>query len=240
MCGIAGIISSNPRELGPLLKEMLGRMHHRGPDGAGYVIGEVCERKPTLQQLQLSGKKGLVAMGHVRLAITGGADGLQPFQSENRRVSMLHNGEIYNYNELAQQLSNSGTLRTGSDSEVLMRLIEETYTGDLISVMEKVLRKLDGVYALAVTDQQHTVIARDPVGVRQLYFYIGKGLIAFASERKSLRALGGEGIEIHRLPPGHMMVLKYNSYQLHQFWNQKQLKSKTVIKKHEHALASYD
>lgn len=240
MCGIAGIVSTNYRELGPLLKEMLGAMQHRGPDGAGFVIGETCDRKSTLDKLNFAGQKGFVALGHVRLAITGGAAGLQPFQSDDRRLSLLHNGEIYNFRELAKQLNNVGSLSTGSDSEVLMRLIEEAYTGDLVTAMKKVLRKLDGVYALAVTDQEQTVIARDRIGVRQLYFYMGNELVAFASEKKPLLALGGEGIEIHRLPPGQMMVLEHDNYQLRPFWEPDQLRSDDVIRSRKQALSVYD
>jgi asparagine synthase (glutamine-hydrolysing) len=240
VCGIAGIVSSTQRELGPLLKEMLGSMQHRGPDGAGFVIGKICQRKPTLEQLQLDGKKGIVALGHVRLAITGGAAGLQPFQSENRHLSMLHNGEVYNYRDLSQQLDSPETLKTGSDSEVLMKLIEEAYSGDLVAAMKKVLRQLDGVYALAVTDQEQTVIARDRIGVRQLYFYVGREFVAFASEKKPLLALGGEGIEIHRLPPGQMMVLEHDNYQLRPFWEPDQLRSDGVIRSRYEALSRYD
>ena len=167
MCGIAGLVSNNYREMGPLLEEMLISMKHRGPDGAGYVIGNECARMPTLDGLDFDGKKGNVALGHIRLAITGEATGLQPFQSENGKLSLLHNGEIYNFRELATTLNNNHSLSTGSDSEVLMKLIEQEYNGDLNDTMHRVLPKLDGVFALAVSDQKKTILARDRIGVRQ-------------------------------------------------------------------------
>ncbi len=240
MCGIAGISSFKRRELGPLLEEMLGAMHHRGPDGAGFVIGDTCQRKETLSDLDLAGQKGLVALGHVRLAITGSATGLQPFQSRDRALSLLHNGEIYNFKELAEELSHEHSFSTGSDSEVLMGLIEEEYSGDLVAAMKRVLRKLDGVYALAVTDQRQTVIARDRIGVRQLYFYIGRDFVAFASEKKPLLALGGEGIEIHRLPPGQMMLLDHANYKMIPFWKPEHLQSDKVIYSRKEAMERYD
>jgi asparagine synthase (glutamine-hydrolysing) len=153
---------------------------------------------------------------------------------------MLHNGEIYNFRHLAQQLRGGGNLQTGSDSEVVMGMIEEVYTGDLVAAMKKVLQQLDGVYALAVTDQKQTVIARDRIGVRQLYFYTGKEFVAFASEKKPLLALGGEGIQIHRLSPGQMMVLEKDEYRLHPFWKPDRLRSDEVIRSRRHALEAYD
>lgn len=219
MCGIAGVVSSTRRELGPLLREMLHTLHHRGPDGAGYVIGSVCERKPELEALNFDGKKDTMALGHVRLAITGGRAGVQPFQSERGRLSLLHNGEIYNFRELAGELDGDYSVETGSDSEVLLRLIEKEYAGNLAEALQTVLPRLDGVYAIAVTDQRQTVIARDKIGVRQLYTYMGRGLAAYASEKKPLLALGGRDAQIHRLPPGHMMILTPDDAHLQSFWS---------------------
>ncbi len=150
MCGMAGITSSNYREIGPLLREMLRAMEHSGPGGAGFVIGEYRERGRCLEELSFGGKKGHTALGHVRLAITGGAGGLQPFTSEDRRLSLLHNGEIYNYRELWDELDTGKRPFSGGDSEVLMRLVENEYRGDLAAALERVLPRLDGVYALAL------------------------------------------------------------------------------------------
>lgn len=95
MCGIAGIVSESETEIGGPLKRMLESMKHRGPDGAGFVIGGVVERGPRLEDLPLEGRTGRVALGHVRLAITGGATGVQPFQSRDGRLALLHNGETF-------------------------------------------------------------------------------------------------------------------------------------------------
>jgi asparagine synthase (glutamine-hydrolysing) len=219
MCGIAGIVSNHHRDLGPLLKEMLGVMKHRGPDGAGYVIGNHYERQPTLDGIDFSEKRGTVALGHVRLAITGDHTGLQPFQSEDGRLSLLHNGEIYNYRSLAREVGGLGLASTGSDSEVLMRLFEKEYDGDLAAAARRVLPKLDGVYAVAITDRDTTVIARDRIGVRQLYYCEMRGIVAFASETKSLRALSGGDAENHRLEPAHMMILSPGEHRTEEFWS---------------------
>jgi asparagine synthase (glutamine-hydrolysing) len=240
MCGIAGIVSEKHRELGPLLEQMLLTLQHRGPDGAGCVIGGESQREQDLEGLRFEGKKGHTALGHVRLAITGETSGLQPFQSDDGRISLLHNGELYNFRELTKDLDSPDVLSTGSDSEVLLRLIEQEYQGDLEAAMDRVLPKLDGVYALAVTDQKQTIIVRDKIGVRQLYYCTGSDWIAFASEKKPLLALGGIGIEIHRVLPGQVIAMQPGSYKIRSFWTPDELKPRKRTRKQETALLAYD
>ena len=130
MCGIAGIVSVDASdEVGFVLKQMLQTMQHRGPDGAGFVIDRYLERKMKLEDLSLNGRKGHTALGHVRLAITGERTGLQPFQSDNGKLSMLHNGEIYNYQELRLSLGVDKKVSTNTDSEVILQLIEKECGG---------------------------------------------------------------------------------------------------------------
>lgn len=240
MCGMAGITSSNYREIGPLLREMLRAMEHSGPGGAGFVIGEYRERGRCLEELSFGGKKGHTALGHIRLAITGGAGGLQPFTSEDRRLSLLHNGEIYNYRELWDELDTGKRPFSGGDSEVLMRLVENEYRGDLAAALERVLPRLDGVYALALSDQKQTVLARDKIGVRQLYFYEKGGLVGFASEKKPLIALGGGSVEIHRVLPGHMMVIDRDGWSMRSFWSPNELLGEERIGEVDRAIEVYD
>jgi asparagine synthase (glutamine-hydrolysing) len=239
MCGIAGVACDTRRELGPLLREMLQAQQHRGPDGAGLVIDHECQRKTTLEEIDFTNKKGTVGLGHVRLAITGDAHGIQPFQSSNRLLSLLHNGEIYNFRELWKGLMGRSKLETGSDSEALFRLLENEYRGDLGAAMSRLLPHLDGVYALAVTDGRTTVIARDRVGVRQLYYSFARGLTAFASEKKSLVALLGPDADVHRLPPGHMMVIEPNRREVRTFWSAERLKTPELIEDPNEAIRRY-
>jgi asparagine synthase (glutamine-hydrolysing) len=240
MCGIAGIVSNHHRDLGPLLEEMLAVMKHRGPDGAGFVIGEHYERQPKLEEIDFRNKKGTVALGHVRLAITGDDTGLQPFQSDDGRLSLLHNGEIYNYRSLASEVGGLELATTGSDSEVLMRLFEKEYDGDLAAAATRVFPKLDGVYAIAVTDRKNTVIARDKIGVRQLYYCERRGIVAFASETKSLRALAGKDVETHRLEPGHMMIAAPGEFRVEAFWHPSDLRSEEVVDDPNRGIDKYD
>lgn len=239
MCGIAGVACNAERELGPLLREMLEVQHHRGPDGAGLVVGGRCQREKSLDDIDFKNQWGAVGMGHVRLAITGDAEGVQPFQSADGRLSLLHNGEIYNFRELWARVMGRTPLETGSDSEALCRLLEKEYRGDLAKAVERLLPHLDGVYALAVTDGRATVIARDRIGVRQLYYSSARGLTAFASEKKSLVALLGQEAQLRRLPPGHMMIIEPHRRELAKFWDPEKLKPTELIADANEAIRKY-
>jgi asparagine synthase (glutamine-hydrolysing) len=240
MCGIAGVVTgSDPKETSFLLKKMLEASLHRGPDGAGFVIGGDLERKLHFEDLDFEGKRGKVAIGHVRLAITGGKSGLQPFQSEDKKLSLLHNGEIYNYRELREELLTWTQLETESDSEVIIKLIEKYYTGDLLEAVQKVLPKLDGVYALAITDNQKTIIARDKIGIKQLYLAQNGDHVAFASEKKSLLAISIPYKNIKRLLPGHLAVMNEEGVRDFPFWSSQSIKSSHHITDEEEALRAY-
>jgi asparagine synthase (glutamine-hydrolysing) len=219
---------------------MLGVMQHRGPDGAGCVIDGYSDRKSTLKEIDFRDKKGTVALGHVRLAITGSDAALQPFQSKDKQLSLLHNGEIYNYRSLAKEVDGFGSASTGSDSEVLMRLFEKEYDGDLVSAAKRIFPKLDGVYAIAVTDKKRTVIARDRIGVRQLYYCECKGFVAFASETKSLQALAGREVTTRRLNPGHIMVLTPTESRIEAFWQASELRSGDLVDDPNKGIDTYD
>jgi asparagine synthase (glutamine-hydrolysing) len=102
-----------------------------------------------------------------------------------------------------------------------------------------VLPHLDGVYALAVTDGETTVIARDRIGVRQLYYSFARELTAFASEKKSLIALLGPDAKIHRLPPGRLMIIGEGRRHLRTFWRPERLKPKEWIRDPNQAIQKY-
>jgi len=241
MCGIAGIVNrSDLSKTGGLLKKMLKVMPHRGPDGAGFVIGDYVDRQFKFEDLSFQRKTGKVAMGHVRLAITGGATGLQPFQSKDKKLTLLHNGGVYNYRELRKELPTEVELETESDSEVILKLIEKYYQGDLLDAIRKVLPKLDGVYALAVTDKRQIVIARDKMGVKQLYITSNENHAAFASEKKALLAISDDYAGIKRLHFGHIAVIDEAGIRDFPFWNPESLKSSVQITNREEALKAYD
>lgn len=239
MCGIAGVVD-NDDTASQQLERMLEAILHRGPDGAGYVIDGQLERKHHFKDLDFGEKKGNVAIGHVRLAITGGAvSGLQPFQTSDKKLSLLHNGEIYNYRQLRNEFCDDMEFETDSDSEVILKLLEQEYNGDLVNTMKVVLPKLDGVYALAVSDHKQIVIARDKIGVRQLYFLEDRSRQIFASEKKSLLAISDQHEKIKRLQPGHLAILNAREIQTLPFWSPESLKPSSQIEDMDRALGVY-
>jgi asparagine synthase (glutamine-hydrolysing) len=170
MCGIVGwanldskIEPSAADE--PLLREMCGRIRHRGPDSEGVFVS------------------GSVALGMRRLAIIDLQTGEQPFYNESGTVAVMMNGEIYNFKELRAELENRGhVFFSYSDTEVLPHLYEEYGT--------QMCEKLNGMFAFALWDKQRKrlFIARDRFGEKPLYYGIFGGKLIFASELKSLLA----------------------------------------------------
>lgn len=207
MCGIAGVISKSGKNVVPTVRIMLSCMVHRGPDGAGIVADGHIAKSDSIAALDIEGIRGRNVLGHTRLAIVGGTCGAQPFQSCDGRFTLEHNGEIYNYKALRADLEASKNwshkFQTQTDSEVIVHILEENFEGsDLVEAVRKTVAMLDGVYALAIRDEVtgETVLVRDRLGVRQLYYADRPEFFAFASEKKALWAVGIAG-PISRVMP---------------------------------------
>ena len=166
MCGIAGIF--NTRDTSDVNADLLARithaLTHRGPDEAGF------HREPGL------------GFGHRRLSVIDIAAGQQPMFSDDRRVALVFNGEIYNFKVLREELKTLGHhFRTRSDSEVLLRAWEQWG--------ENCVGHLRGMFAFAVHDTRRDVffLARDRMGIKPLFYgLMSNGELVFASELKSL------------------------------------------------------
>jgi asparagine synthase (glutamine-hydrolysing) len=170
VCGICGVVmpeGGGPPDLG-LLRRMTGRLAHRGPDGSGIY------------------RDRRAGLGHSRLAIVDTAGGAQPLSNEDGTLWITYNGEVYNYVELAADLTSRGhRLRTRSDTEVIVHAFEEW--GD------RCFERFNGQWALALWDSRtgRLVLSRDRLGVRPLYFAGHGGAVLFASEVKALFAHPG-------------------------------------------------
>ena len=162
MCGFVGIINKNPRivELS-ILKIMADKIAHRGPDDEDYFIDKN------------------VAFYHKRLSIIDLASGRQPMS--DGPLTIVFNGEIYNYIELRQMLIGLGhRFRTSSDTEVILKMYSE-YGVDCVN-------QLNGMFSFILYDQnkKKIVIARDHFGIKPLYYYENDQQIIFASEIKAI------------------------------------------------------
>lgn len=159
---------------------MVRSLAHRGPDGSGVEIF-----MPPSWPLP-------IGLGHTRLAVIDLSEAArQPMRSEDGRIWLVFNGEIYNFRELRIDLERRGhRFRSGSDTEVILRLYEEEGV--------ECVRKLNGMFALAILDRgrRKLVLARDPLGIKPCYYYRGKREFIFASEIKAILGSGAYTTEI--------------------------------------------
>jgi len=168
MCGIAGLVSLTDQVVDPaLVQAMLARLVHRGPDDEGCVA--------------LNG----ATLGMRRLSILDPTPaGHQPMVSPDGRYTIVYNGEIYNFLELADELAAGGhTFTTSSDTEVLLAAYA-TWGPDCVG-------RLNGIWAFAIWDARERTLflCRDRFGVKPMFLAEGSGSLAFASEIKALLAL---------------------------------------------------
>jgi asparagine synthase (glutamine-hydrolysing) len=211
MCGIAGILSKKGENVVPVVGTMLSCMTNRGPDGAGIAAADSIIQSDSLANLEYHELSSNNALGHVRLAIVGGTHGQQPFHSCNRKFTLEHNGEIYNYKKIRRRLmKRHHKFVTQTDSEVIVHLLEDHFSknNDLLYAIRKTVAELDGVYALVIKDEETENIAlvRDKIGVRQIYYGENDHFIAFASERKALWKVGIKE-PTNRVLPGHAIII---------------------------------
>lgn len=185
MCGIAAIFAYNPKSSfvdEERLMAVRDAMISRGPDGAGIWLSE--DRR--------------LGLAHRRLSIIDlSSAALQPMATKDGRLAIVFNGEIYNYKSLKQDLKNKGyQFETTSDTEVLLHLYADRGPG-----MVDCLR---GMYAFAIWDSRKKglFLARDPFGIKPLYYSDNGGVFQAASQVKAL--LKGEGIDTSPEPAGHV------------------------------------
>jgi asparagine synthase (glutamine-hydrolysing) len=221
MCGICG--QYNYRGLQPVrrrdIEAMTKTLVHRGPDDEGYYVA------------------GPLGLGFRRLSIIDLAGGHQPMSDQEESVWVVFNGEIYNFLELRRELEGHGhVFRTNSDTEVIIHGYKQW--GD------DVLNRLNGMFGLAIWDarERRLVLARDPFGVKLVYYRIDKDSLYFGSEIRAVRAMMPDGAEIdptslnlflryrytpspytilsgvRKLAPGTKLVVQDGSYQVSRWY----------------------
>jgi asparagine synthase (glutamine-hydrolysing) len=198
---------------------MLRAIAHRGPDDEGVYV------------------KGHIGIGNCRLSIIDLAGGHQPLCNEDETVWIVHNGEIYNYQQLRRDLEEKGHIfRTNSDTEVIVHLYEE--------LGEHCVSKLSGMFAFAVWDEtrQKLLLARDRIGQKPLFYAQDGADFLFASEVKAIltdmkreREIDYEAVHhylslrfippprtmlrhIRKLPPAHILVCQAGEITISRYW----------------------
>lgn len=223
MCGIAGLLSANIdlRERLPLIESMSQSLKMRGPDGNGAFI------------------KPYAALIHRRLSVIDPEKGKQPMQFG--KYTIVYNGEIYNTEELRNELKAFGyEFETHCDTEVILKAYHKW--------KEKACKKLNGIFAFAVWDDEdkELFLCRDRIGVKPLYYSEKDGIFAFASRIKTLllipeitSAVDRDGLneifmlgpaktigtavfkDIHELPPAAYMIYSEGKSTIKEYWKLK-------------------
>src|SRR5262245_17497799 len=222
MCGIAGIYFPNGRTATDTvsIEDMTDALSHRGPDECGYHVD------------------ARAALGHRRLSIIDLKSGQQPLYNEDRTVSVVFNGEIYNFADVRSALIAKGhVFRTNSDTETIVHAYE--------AWGERSVDAFRGMFAFAVRDERNDslFLARDRFGKKPLFYACYDGKFVFASEMKSIlvdpscpRAIDEEAVAsyflfsyipapltifkgIRKLQPGHVMTVRRGEIRERQYWD---------------------
>ena len=222
MCGIAGIYNFATEKTvdSLLIKKMCSELVHRGPDDEGIYC------------------KDNIGLGHRRLSIIDLGGGHQPMANEDGSVWIVFNGEIYNFQELKEELLLKGhSFKTHCDTETIIHLYEEEG--------EECVRKLRGMFAFAIWDEKKKklFLARERIGKKPLHYTVFDGKILFASEIKAIlqdpsvrRRIDHEALHdylsllyvpapktmfegIQKLPAGHYLVCDKEGVKLTKYWD---------------------
>lgn len=227
MCGIAGYVGGGSEQD---LRRMVESIRHRGPDAQGFF----CENG--------------VALGHARLSIIDlTPSGAQPMWNNDHTVSVIFNGEIYNYKELKKELPDH-IFQSSSDTEVIIALYEK--------YGERCFEKMNGMFAIALYDRQKhkLLLARDRMGKKPLYYQSSSGTFVFASELKAILAhpVATKEIDlsalntylaldyiptplsvykkVKKLEPGTFLVYEQKKIRIESYWNPDTHESKISFK----------
>src|SRR6266849_8733278 len=228
MCGIFGVITRDGLVSPDLLEKATGTLAHRGPDDAGTVIIDSGSAEPYQ-----------IGFAHTRLSIIDLSPlGHQPMHDPSTGNWIVFNGEIYNFRELRCNLMEKGAqFRSQSDTEVVLAAYRVWG--------EECLLRLRGMFAFALWDatRKHLLLARDPMGIKPLYYYQSLEMFLFASEVRTLlqselvpRKLDATGalsylafgsvyepwtiVEgVRAVPPGHVLTWEHGSLSVREYWS---------------------
>ena len=172
MCGIAGCIGARDNKT---VNRMLDALPHRGPNDRGT---HECQN---------------MVFGHTRLSIVDVAMGHQPILANGGNAGIVCNGEIYNFHKLKKTLAPEFRFKTKSDSEVILHSYQKKGP--------ECVKDLDGMFAFALFDGEDYMLARDPIGIKPLYYGYQNDKMYFSSE---LGAMGHADLDqVHEFPAGH-------------------------------------
>ena len=226
MCGIVGFKSKyDYRSIKERLPEASKRLFHRGPDDSGLVYDEAAG----------------VGLAHRRLSIIDlSSAGHQPMKSDDGKVCICYNGEIYNFRKVRKILEGCGhRFKSATDTEIVLKAYLQWGT--------ECLERFVGMFAFAIWDSRNQTLflARDRLGIKPLYYYLNEseGILIFSSELKALMVFANFVKDIdpdaiplflhygyipapgtiykntHKLLPGHLLIYDGNTVQTKEYWS---------------------
>lgn len=234
MCGIAGIVGEVGGVDSATIHRMCQAIVHRGPDDEGMYVEDG------------------VGLGMRRLSVIDLAGGHQPVFNEDRTIAIVFNGEIYNFQELRQELEARGhRFRSHCDTEAIVHLYED-FGADCV-------HKLRGMFAFAIYDRprRRLLLARDRLGIKPLHYAIDHGRLLFGSEMKSILAVAPELAELNseallqyfyfgyipdpstafrrvqKLAPGHLLEFENGEVRVKRYWDLPQYASHSPASEEE-------
>ncbi|MFC1998907.1 asparagine synthase B [Chloroflexota bacterium] len=177
MCGIAGCFGVRDKST---INRMLDALPHRGPDDVGmYVFNNI-------------------VLGHTRLSIVDVLKGHQPILTNGGKTGIICNGEIYNFRDLRKDLVSKYEFTTDSDTETILHLYQEKGPACVYD--------LDGMFAFAIFDGDDYMLARDPIGIKPLYYGYVENNLYFSSELGAMSLAQVD--EVHEFPAGYYYTNK--------------------------------
>ncbi|WP_426475372.1 asparagine synthase (glutamine-hydrolyzing) [Chryseobacterium balustinum] len=192
MCGICGYYSFRKEISSKNILEMNNAIRHRGPDDEGFWIsngskGESFSGNDSTQKIKktfpvLNEFSSKIALGFRRLSILDLSEkGHQPMLSDNEKITITFNGEIYNFKKIRKELEALGyDFKSNSDTEIILKSYEEWGT--------EMFPRFDGMFAIALVDleKQKLILGRDRVGLKPLFYFKDENALIWASEIKSI------------------------------------------------------
>jgi len=192
MCGICGYYSFRKEISSKNILEMNNAIRHRGPDDEGFWIsdgfyGKSFSGNDSIQKIKetfpvLNEFSSKIALGFRRLSIVDLSEkGHQPMLSDDEKITITFNGEIYNFRKIRKELEILGYhFKSNSDTEVILKSYEEWGT--------EMFSRFDGMFAIALVDleKQKLILGRDRVGLKPLFYFKNENALVWASEIKSI------------------------------------------------------
>ena len=226
-CGVFGVFGSSSDDVARMTYYGLYALQHRGQESAGIAVndnGIIVHHKDMglvpeiFNEVVLNHLKGRIAIGHVRYSTTGASlrENAQPIavKYKNGQMALAHNGNIVNAAEIRGKLEESGAIfQTTNDTEVIASLISKhrISSRNIDEALVKMMREINGSYALVILTPKRLIGIRDPLGIRPLCIgRVGESYV-LASESCALDAVGAEFVR--DVEPGEIVFINENGIQ---------------------------